>query len=179
MNYLLSCLIAVYFLLINSSPESQQVLLSDVTYSEGKYLNDGREITGEIIDYYENDKLRLRYGVVSGRLHGEALTFNDQGQVTNKKSYIFNKLFGEFVDFNAEGKEQVKFKVDLNAYQKGEIVLNLEIRKGKKMKSKGDRVIYFVSYQGEEFKYSEEVSIFDQTKYYINDEKGKLLYKNF
>lgn len=170
---------AVSLFLNNSSPESQQVRLSDVTYAEGMYLIDGREITGEIIDYYENDKLRLRYGVLSGRLHGEALTFNDQGQVTNKRTYIFNKLFGEFVDFDDEGKEQAKFKVDLNAYKKGEVVLNLEIRKGKKLKSKGSGIIYFISEDGKSFNYSEDVSIFDQTKYYINDEEGKLIYKNY
>ncbi len=179
MKILVGCIIAALLNTLSSNPLPLQVNLSDVTYENGKYTINGKEINGEIVAYHENQKLKLKYKVTSGRLQGEAITYYNNGQPKNKRYYTYNKLFGEFTDFDTNGNPVAKFKVDLNAYGKGETVLNVQLKKGKKLKDRGDGVIYFLDESGTTYSNSEEISIFEQTKYVVKDAAGEVLYQNF
>ena len=55
-----------------------------------------RNVTGNIVDYYENEQLKFRYSLIDGRLHGDASEFFNNGTVKVKKNYIFGKLFGQY-----------------------------------------------------------------------------------
>ena len=179
MKIILSCLLLTSLWISDIRTVSNQFLISDIEYVNGKYLKDGRAVNGDIIDYHENEILKFRYAALDGRLHGEAITYHPNGKIKSIRNYTFNKLFGEFVEFDEGGNVLVKFKVDLNAYQKGENVFDIELKKGNRLKSKGEGIIYFISNRQETYRYSEEISILEQTNYFINDIKGSTIFKNY
>ena len=179
MRIIFYCLMALSLSSLLTSPKPNQILMCDVTYENGRYLAKDRELNGEIVDYFDNEALKLKYKVIEGRLHGESVMFYKNGQLKFKRNYTFNKLFGEFVEYDQSGEVKVKFKVDLNAYMAGEKILDLQVRKGNRLKKKGDGIIYFVSDEETPYRSSEEISILDQSSYIIKDDEGDILYKNF
>jgi len=182
MQILLTKALLFFFLLYPNSEtlKSDEVLISDVEFVNGLYTLDDRLINGEIIDYYENEKLKFRYRVLEGRLHGLATEFYNDGSVKSEKKYTFNKLFGTFKEYFENGALKAQFNVGLNAYGAGEKVTEVKIAsaKNKKLKSKDDGVIHFVEENKNIDKTSEALSILSQSDYKIINEKGKVIFKN-
>ncbi|OEK05035.1 toxin-antitoxin system YwqK family antitoxin [Roseivirga misakiensis] len=160
--------------------KSDKVLISDVAFENGLYMIDDRLINGEIIDYYENEKLKFRYRVLEGRLHGLATEFYSDGSIRSEKKYTFNKLFGTFKEYFENGDVKAEFNVGQNAYGSGEKVTDLKIAVGKrrKLKTKEDGVILFMNEEDEIDNTSEMISILNQSTYKIVDRDGKLIFKN-
>ena len=159
---------------------AETVLIDEISYLEGVYYHNDRIFNGDIVDYYENDKLKYRYAVLNGRLHGEATEYYPNGKVKSVRHYTISKLFGQFTEFYESGEVRASFDVKLNAYGQGEFVENVTVgtfKKGKhKIKEFDKGVIYFVGNEGETFKTSELISILNQTHYKIIDpEKERLI----
>ncbi|MFY0592424.1 toxin-antitoxin system YwqK family antitoxin [Roseivirga sp.] len=173
----------LFFLLLYPNTEiskSDKVLISDVKFDNGLYMIDDRLINGEIIDYYENEKLKFRYRVLEGRLHGIATEFYKDGSKKSEKKYTFNKLFGTFKEYYKNGDLKAQFDVGLNAYGSGEKVSDVKIAVGKKRKLKGkdDGIIFFLKDEQNIKTTSEMISILNQSNYKIVDDAGKLIFKN-
>lgn len=162
---------------IEAGSNAETVLISEISYDKGIYYFDNRVFNGDIVDYYENEKLKFRYRVLEGRLNGEALEFYPNGKVKSKRNYVLSKLFGKFEEYYESGEIRALFEVKLNAYGSGENIEGITIgtlKKGKHKTKKYDGgVIYFVSAEGETFQSSELISILNQTKYKITDKEGE------
>lgn len=159
--------------------KADKVLISEVEFVDGLYKFDDRLVNGEIVDFYENETLKFRYGVLDGRLHGLATEYYSNGDVKSERHYNFNKLFGHFTEYFQNGDVKVQFKVGLNAYSSGEKVEQLKVASGKKrkLKTKSDGVIYFIDNE-ESLKTSEFISILKQSSYQIKTKEGKLIFQN-
>ncbi len=166
------------FLPVNSS--SDKVLISEVEFANGLYKFDDRLITGEIIDYYENETLKFRYRVLEGRLHGLATEFFPNGSIKSERNYTFSKLFGSFKEYYENGDVKIQFQVGLNAYGSGEKVTKVEVASGSKhkLKPKEDAVIYFIDTQDKTLETSENISILSQSRYRLLNKKGKKIFEN-
>jgi len=158
---------------------AKEFVLSEVTYHKGIYKYQNREISGEIIDYYENDQLKFRYTVISGRLHGEALEFYPNGKVKAKRNYVFGKLFGKYTIYFKDGTTQLEMTVDQNRYGHGEMVKNIAIAKkpGKKLKGDMEGHIVFYNESGQPLKSSENLPIEQQFNFKVFQE-DEALYSN-
>lgn len=180
MRILLTQLILLCGLFIPTSENSDKILISEVEFADGLYKFDARLITGEIIDYYENETLKFRYRVLEGRLHGLATEFYSDGSIKGERSYTFGKLFGNFKEFYKNGDVKVKFNVGMNAYGSGEKVTKLELASGSKhkLKTKTDCVIQFVGVNDKVLDTSENISILSQSNYKLIDKKGKVIFTN-
>lgn len=180
MRLLLTQLSLLCVLFVPASKNSDKILIADVNFVDGLYKFDDRLITGEIIDYYENETLKFRYRVLEGRLHGAATEFYSDGSVKSERNYTFSKLFGNFKEFFEDGDVKVKFKVGLNAYGSGEKITELEIASGSKhkLKTKPDCVIKFVGADDKTLNTSENISILSQSNYKLIDKKGKVIFTN-
>ena len=179
MYTLLKTILPVLLLSIFSNstiPSSETIRIDEVDYSKGVYYFNDRAFNGDIVDYYENDKLKFRYHVLDGRLNGEAFEYFPNGEIKSIRNYSTSKLFGHFTEYYDNGEVRASFDVKLNAYKTGEIVENItvgKLRKGKVKTRKFDKgVIYFMNESGEAFRSSEVISILNQTKYKIIDEDG-------
>jgi len=178
MRILLTQLILIYALFVPQNENSDQILISEVKFTDGLYKFDNRLVTGEIVDYYENETLKFRYRVLEGRLHGIATEFYADGSIKSERSYTFSKLFGNFKELYENGDVKVKFNVGLNAYDSGEIVTKLEVSSGSKhkLKSKTDCVIQFIGDNDRVLDTSENISILSQRNYKLVDKKGKVIF---
>lgn len=159
---------------------AETVLIHEINYVDGVYYHNDRIFNGDIVDYYENDKLKFRYGVLNGRLNGKAIEFYPSGKVKSVRHYTISKLFGQFTEYYETGEVRAAFKVKLNAYHQGEIVEDITLgtlKKGKLKTKQFDKgIIYFIGKEGETFSTSELISILNQTKYKItNPDKDKVL----
>ena len=156
---------------LNTNAET--VLIHEINYVDGVYYHNDRIFNGDIVDYYENDKLKFRYGVLNGRLNGKATEFYPSGKIKSVRHYTISKLFGQFTEYYESGEVRATFKVKLNAYKQGEIVEDITLgtlKKGKLKTKKFDKgIIYFIGNEGETFDTSELISILNQTKYKITD----------
>lgn len=180
MRILLTQLSLLCVLFVPGAENSDKILITDVNFVDGLYKFDDRLITGEIIDYYENETLKFRYRVLEGRLHGVATEFYSDGSTKSERNYTFSKLFGNFKEFFENGDIRVKFKVGLNAYGSGEKVTELEIASGSKhkLKTKADCIIKFVGTDNKILETSENISILSQSNYQLVDKKGKVIFTN-
>lgn len=155
---------------------AETVRIDEVDYNNGIYYVNDRAFNGDIVDYYENEKLKFRYHVLDGRLNGSALEYFPNGEVKSLRNYSTSKLFGQFTEYHENGEVRASFEVKLNAYKTGEIVENITVGKLKngrvKTRQYDKGVIYFLSDKGETFKSSEVISILHQTKYKITNEAG-------
>ena len=163
---------------LNTNAET--VLIHEINYVDGVYYHNDRIFNGDIVDYYENDKLKFRYGVLNGRLNGKATEFYPSGKIKSVRHYTISKLFGQFTEYYETGEVRAAFKVKLNAHKQGEIVEDITLgtlKKGKLKTKKFDKgVIYFIGNEGETFDTSELISILNQTRYKITDsDKDKVL----
>ncbi|MBO3700461.1 toxin-antitoxin system YwqK family antitoxin [Roseivirga sp. E12] len=180
MRILLTQLVVLLVLFSSANTSSDKVLISEVEFANGLYKFDDRLITGEIIDYYENETLKFRYRVLEGRLHGLATEFFSDGSVKSERNYTFSKLFGSLKEYYPNGDVKLQFQVGLNAYGSGEKVTKLEIASGSKhkLKSKDDCVIHFIGADNKPLDTSENISILSQSKYKLLDKKGKVVFEN-
>lgn len=153
--------------------------LNDVTYVNGIYKYNDRNLTGHIVDFYENDQLKFRYTVVDGRLHGEAWEYYTDGKLKAERNYIFGKLFGAYTVYFPTGAKKLEMSVKENAYGFGEKVAELKIatKEGKKLKTKGEAKLVFLNESGQAHKRSEGLAIEEQFKFEIIKE-NKVLYSN-
>ena len=161
----------------NTTTNAETVRISEISYDDGVYYFQDRVFNGDIVDYYENDKLKFRYQVLDGRLNGEALEFYASGEIKSRRHYYISKLFGNFTEYYETGEVKASFDVKLNAFKAGEIVENVEVgvlKRGKLKKRKYDKgIIYFLNDEGAFFESSEVISILNQTHYKITDESGE------
>lgn len=180
MRILLTQLVALFVLFSPVNSDSDKVLISEVEFTNGLYKFDDRLITGEIIDYYENETLKFRYRVLEGRLHGLATEFFPNGSVKSERNYTFSKLFGSFKEYYQNGDIKVQFEVGLNAYGSGEKVTKVEVASGSKhkLKSREDAIIYFIDAEHKTLETSENISILSQSHYQLLNEKGKVIFEN-
>lgn len=162
------------------SEDAEAVLIRDITYLEGVYYHKDRIFNGDIVDYYENDKLKFRYRVLEGRLNGKATEFFPSGKVKSERHYTLSKLFGNFVEYFETGEVKASFKVKLNAYGKGEVIENIVVGTLKKGRLKSKKiehgVIYFLDKEGGIFQSSEHISIPNQIHYKLMDADGEKLF---
>ncbi len=175
-NLVFFCLIVF---IISADKAADKILISEVSFLEGMYKHNDRPITGEIIDYYENDVLKFTYAALDGRLHGEAKEFYTDGSIRSVRNYTLNKLYGDYIEYFENGDVKVQFKVGLNAYGQGEKLNEIEIAKGKKNKLKGyeQGVLIFFNQEKGNLKTSEEISILEQSNFRILDEKNQVLFE--
>lgn len=180
MRALLTQLIFFCVLLVPTKDSSDKILISEVEFANGLYKFDDRLITGEIIDYYENETLKFRYRVLEGRLHGLATEFFSDGSVKSERNYTFSKLFGSFKEYFPNGDVKIQFQVGLNAYGAGEKVTKVEVASGSKhkLKAKKDCIIHFVGSNDKPLETSENISILSQSNYKLVDGKGKVIFTN-
>ena len=167
------------FILSLFSPNTKDIDLNDVTYVNGIYKYNDRNLTGHIVDYYENEQLKFRYTVVDGRLHGEAWEYYSDGKLKAERNYIFGKLFGDYKVYFPSGAKKLEMKVKENAYGFGEKVAELKIasKEGKKLKTKGEAKLVFINELGQRQKCSEGLAIEEQFRFEIIKE-NKVLYSN-
>ena len=168
------------FLLISADKAAEKVLISEVHFLNGVYKHNDKPITGEIIDYYENDILKFTYTALEGRLHGNAIEYFESGKVRSERNYTFNKLFGKYTEYFDNGDTRLEFVVGLNAYGKGELVSDIKIAKapGKKPKEFESATLIFIENGKENPNTSEELSILKQSNFKIIDDKGKVLFQH-
>ena len=152
---------------------AETVRINEITFNNGLYYFEDQVFSGDIVDYYENDRLKFRYGVLQGRLQGLAVEYYAGGKVKSERHYVMSKLFGQFTEYYESGEVRAQFKVALNAYGSGEMVEDITIGtlKNKKHKTKtyDNGVIYFTKNDGTYFTNSEEISLLYQTEYKIMD----------
>ncbi len=167
------------FTVFIANPPAKDIDISEVTYEKGLYRIAGRNITGDIVDYYENEQLKFRYSVVDGRLHGDAWEFYNNGTVKAERKYIFGKLFGKYTVYWPNGEARLKMDIKENAYGFGEKVQNLHIssKAGKKLKDKGEAKLVFYNSEGQELRSSENLAITDQFTFKIF-QASKEIYSN-
>ncbi|WP_422005019.1 toxin-antitoxin system YwqK family antitoxin [Roseivirga pacifica] len=181
MKLILSLFLTSSLFLTLGLKKENTVRFKEVTYADGFYTYQDRKLTGEIIDYYEDEVLKFRYRVVDGYLHGTAYEYYHDGSVKTERTYRFNKLHGEYTEFFDSGDVKISFDVEMNAYGGGEKVEGIEFasKPGKKLKDMGNGVLFFFE-QGKELdKTSESLSILQQSKIEIRKEEGgKVIYKN-
>lgn len=172
-------LLGLIVFFISADKAAEKILISEVQFLNGIYNHKDKPITGEIIDYYENDILKFTYAALEGRLHGEATEFYTDGQVKNARNYTYNKLFGNFTEYFENGDIKVQFTVGLNAYGKGELLSDVKIAKegSRKLKEYEEAVLIFMQGTEETDGTSEEISILSQSQFKIVDDKGKVLFQ--
>ncbi|KYG73458.1 MULTISPECIES: toxin-antitoxin system YwqK family antitoxin [Roseivirga] len=172
--------LSLLLVFISADKAAEKVHISEVSFLNGIYSHSDRPITGEIIDYYENEKLKFTYGALEGRLHGKAVEFYDNGDIRSERHYTYNKLFGEFTEYFKDGDVKLQFKVGLNAYGKGELLTEVKIAKpnNHKLKSYDEATLIFLGEKNESLCTSEEISILNQSKFKIVDKDGKLLFQH-
>lgn len=162
------------FIPFDTKKTADSVLINDIQYKDGVYYFNDKIFNGDIVDYYENEKLKFRYGVLDGRLNGIAKEYFPEGEIKSERTYYMSKLYGSFTEYFPNGEVRAKFDVKLNAYGQGEIVEKItvgELKKGKyKSKNFDKGIIYFINSSGNVFETSENISILSQTKYKIVDE---------
>lgn len=145
------------------------VHIADISYDKGTYYYEGHLFNGDIVDYYENQKLKFRYKVTDGKLNGKAVLYYATGKIKSERNYIINKLYGDVYEYYTSGELRASFKVKLNAYGSGEKVEDIIIGtlRKKKLKTKkyDNGIIYFISKEGDTFKSSESIPIRDQMRY--------------
>ena len=153
--------------------KAETVRINEITFNNGLYYFEDHVFSGDIVDYYENDRLKFRYGVLQGRLQGLAVEYYAGGNVKSERHYVMSKLFGKFTEYYESGEVRAQFKVALNAYGSGELVedVTIGILKNKKHKTKtyDKGIIYFTKNDGTYFTNSEEISLLYQTEYKIMD----------
>lgn len=156
---------------------AQTVKISEISYKEGIYYHKDQVFNGDMVDYYENEKLKFRYRVQDGRLNGEAIEFFSNGKTKSTRKYYMSKLFGQFTEYFETGEVKTSFEVKLNAYGSGELIEEITIgslKKGRyKTKSFDSGIIYFLGSEGKVFESSELISILNQTAYRITDMEGE------
>lgn len=172
-------LLSLIVLFISADKAAEKILISEVKFFNGVYNHKDKPITGEIIDYYENDILKFTYAALEGRLHGEATEFYSDGKVRNVRNYTYNKLFGKFTEYFENGDIKVQFTVGLNAYGKGELLSEVKIAKegNHKLKEYDEGVLIFMKGEEETEGTSEEISILSQSQFKIVDTKGKIIFQ--
>lgn len=181
MSFILSLILTSTFLVSSGTPKDNTVQYKEVKYEDGFYTYQEKKLTGEIIDYYEDEVLKFRYRVVDGYLHGIAYEYFHDGNVKTKRTYRFNKLHGEYIEYFKTGDKKISFDVEMNAYGGGEKVTHIEqaSKPGKKLKERGNGVLFFFEEGASLNKTSESLSILQQSKVEIRAEKNdKLIYKN-
>jgi len=168
------------FLLISADKAAEKVLISEVNFLNGVYKHNDKPITGEIIDYYENDILKFTYAALEGRLHGNAIEYYESGKAKSERNYTFNKLFGRYTEYFESGEVKLEFNVGLNAYGKGELLSDIKVSNspGKKSKAYSAATLIFLENGKENPDTSEELSILKQSNFKIVDEKGKVLFQH-
>lgn len=172
--YLISIIAFIAF-----SSNVKDINISEVTYDKGLYQLAGRNVTGNLVDYYENEQLKFRYSVIDGRLHGEAWEFYDDGTVKAERNYIFGKLFGPYTVYWPNGDVRLKMSVKNNAYGFGETVEHLHIssKPGKKLREMGAAKLVFYDTAGQVMRSSENLAIEEQFSFKIYKE-SKEIYAN-
>ena len=176
---LTSLLIIFYISILNVdlTESADAVRINEIEYKNGVYYFKDKVFNGDIIDYYENETLKFRYGVLDGRLNGAANEFFVNGKIKSERTYYMSKLYGAFTEYFEDGNIKAKFDVKLNAYGKGERVENLTIgvlKKGRyKSKDYEEGIIYFLNKEGDSFESSEHISILNQTHYKITENNGQ------
>lgn len=165
------------FIPFDNKKSADSVRINEIEYKDGVYYFKNKIFNGDIVDYYENEKLKFRYGVLDGRLNGIAKEFFPNGEIKSERTYYMSKLYGSFTEYFPSGEIKAKFDVKLNAYGQGEIVEKItigELKKGRhKTKDFDKGVIYFIDTTGKVFETSENISILNQTRYKIMDEDKK------
>ena len=162
---------------VSNKEVADTVRINEIEYREGVYYFNDKIFNGDIVDYYENEKLKFRYGVLDGRLNGVAQEFFANEEIKSERTYYMSKLYGSFTEYFPDGQVRAKFDVKLNAYGQGEIVEKVtigELKRGKYKKKDFEKgIIYFLNESGEVFETSENISILNQTQYKIMDETKK------
>lgn len=173
-------LLSLFLLFISADKAADKILISEVHFLNGIYNHNEKPITGEIIDYYENDVLKFTYAALEGRLHGEATEFYKDGDIRSIRNYTYNKLFGKFTEYFENGDIKLQFTVGLNAYGKGELLTDLKVAKegNHKLKEYDEAVLIFMDGSKETSGTSEEISILSQSQFKIVDPKGKVLFQH-
>lgn len=173
-------LLCLIFLFISADKAAEKILISQVNYLNGIYKYNDRPVTGEIIDYYENEILKFTYRALEGRLHGNATEYFPNGQIKSVRNYTYNKLFGEFTEYFENGDTKLQFIVGLNAYDQGELLSDIQIAKegNRKLKDFGEGILIFADENNDSNGTSEEISILSQSHFKIVNEKGKILFQH-
>lgn len=172
--------LSLFLFFISADKAVDKVHISQVNFHKGIYSYSDRPITGEIIDYYENETLKFTYGALEGRLHGKAVEFYSNGDIRSERSYTYNKLFGEFTEYYRNGDVKLQFNVGLNAYGQGELLTDIKIAKPKnhKLKSFDNATLIFLDDKNHVLSTSEEISILSQSNFKIVDSEGKVLFQH-
>ncbi len=89
------------------SKDNDTILVKYFT-KKGKIISEGRMIDKDRVGlwkYYHNDskKIMMTEHYQSGKLHGEQLTYFDNGQLTEKNSYIEGKREGKRIMYSEDG----------------------------------------------------------------------------
>ena len=148
----------------------ETVLESDIEYVNGIYFYEKRIFSGNIIAYYQNQKLKYRCEVLDGRLHGLTTEYFPNGTIKSTRNYFLNKLFGKFTEYFQSGEVKIEGEVGNQNYGKGETLENVIIgtlKKGRyKSKSITKAEIVFLA-KGKEYVSSENIPIYAQDRYQI------------
>lgn len=172
-------LLSLILFFISADRAADKILISEVHFLDGIYKHHDKLVTGEIIDYYENDILKFTYAALEGRLHGNAIEYYENGTTRSERNYTYNKLFGQFTEYFENGDIKLQFNVGLNAYGKGELLTDVKIAKANhKLKEYDEATLIFLDTKGNETSTSEEISILSQTHFKIVDNKGKVLFQH-
>ncbi|MGW8123952.1 hypothetical protein ACV07N_14935 [Roseivirga echinicomitans] len=175
--HLFALIIITSFIHSNKIESTDSVRISDIEYKDGIYYFEDKIFNGSIVDYYENEVLKFRYGVLDGRLNGVAKEFFPEGALKSERTYYMSKLYGSFTEYFTNGEVKARFDVKLNAFEQGEVVEKITIGEQKKGKYKTKEfesgIIYFINTDGKVLDTSEHISILNQTRFKIMDEDNK------
>ncbi len=155
---------------------SKTVLLSETEFKNGVYLYEKRAFSGNIVAYYENERLKFKCEVFEGKLHGLTSEYFANGEIKSNRNYYLGKLYGNFEEFFDNGQLRLTGKVRSTNYHGGEEMEEITIytRKGNRLKSKktGKAKIIFIDDKGKHFRSSEEIPIYLQQHYIIASMDG-------
>jgi antitoxin component YwqK of YwqJK toxin-antitoxin module len=100
-------------------PATAEISKKDLQWNSGesRFYYQGAAFTGITTDFHKNGKLRLRWGMADGKMHGLVEEFNDKGIQVTSKLYKNGLRHGETRYYFPEGQlmKVVQYENDVEA----------------------------------------------------------------
>ena len=134
------------------------------SYKNGKYRSDTKYQHGQDVTYYQNGQIKENRSYKDGKDHGQHISYNEDGTVSFKSNWIEGKKDGEYYFNNGRYEEKGKY---VNGKKDGEHI--------REYNSDSER-----KYEGKEIKVYDNGSIVSSTEFFNNDLGlwRKIFYKN-
>ncbi len=92
-------------------------LKTQKVFNTEKYINSGKLVLEDYMEYYNNQQVRLKFTIKENKLDGELVAYWSNGNLKRKESYKEGKLI-EGKMWNRYGKEIAYSKFKLSSFLK-------------------------------------------------------------